>query len=295
MNSERRQRLLDELNGMRQLADSSSIIFFESVGEAPDFYKVKLKGRLVTRESSVSAVRDVEEHSCDIRLPFSFPETPPDIRFTSTVYHPNISSGGFVDLAKLGFEWTADLSLAVVCERLWDACRLAIYNVEGCTNVSAGEWMTDECQMRLPLDERPLRDQADKSCSNVIQYKRRDGSRPRELSAGDRVEPDILFIGEDPAPAASSLAPRESATPPKIPPAPARQAPSAARPPVSRPAPTPAPPTPAPPTPAATGTPVPPSPPAADSARGSRRERPQAPAASDEEIFYIGDDETGEH
>ena len=197
MTPERRQRLLNELNGMQQLADGSTIIFFESVGETPDFYSVRFKGRQITRESSVSAVEEVEEHTCDIRLPFSFPETPPDIRFTTSVFHPNIASGGFVDLASLGLKWTPDLSLAVVCERLWDACRMSIYQVERCANISAGAWIRDECRLRLPLDDRPLRDQADKSCSNVIRYKRR-GSQPSELTATTSIrEPDILFIGED--------------------------------------------------------------------------------------------------
>lgn len=285
MTSERRQRLLEELNGMRQLADGSSIIFFESIGEAPDTYKVRFKGRLVTRESSVSPVEEIEEHTCDIRLPFSFPETAPDIRFTSAVYHPNISSGGFVDLSRLGLEWTADLTLAVVCERLWDACRLAVYNVEGCTNVSAGEWMEDECQLRLPLDDRPLRDQADKSCSNVIQYKRRGGAT-RTLTASTGVEPDILFIGDDVPPVVPAAQP-PAAQPPV-------SSPRVSSPPAqSQPAP--------PPHVAATTTPDPPGPPEPDLPEPDLPE-PDLPepgvadraSVSEEEIFYIGDDETGE-
>jgi ubiquitin-protein ligase len=196
MTDERAKRLRDELNEMRHLADGSSILKFESVGESPELYRVHFYGKLITRESSVSPIEFTGEHSCDIRLPFSFPETAPDIRFTSTVYHPNIAAGGFVDLNSLGLQWSSELTLAVVCERLWDACRLATFDVEQSTNISAEQWLDDERQISLPTDERPLRDLAEKNCSNVIRYKRRAGGPPRIISPVGSA-PDILYIGDE--------------------------------------------------------------------------------------------------
>lgn len=192
----RRERLIAELAAMRQLADATSIMCFEAVGEAPEVYQVHFTGTLISRESSVSPVVDVKQHACDIRLPYGFPEAPPDIRFTTAVYHPNISAGGFVDLKSLGLEWNDELTLTLVCERLWDACRLAVYDLDRPSNLTAGQWVRQESDRKLPIDNRPLRDLADKSCSNVVRYKRRHG-QPSQLNTSQTSAPDIFYIGED--------------------------------------------------------------------------------------------------
>ncbi len=193
---ERRQRLTAELAAMQQLAEVTSIMRFEAVGKSPAAYQVHFSGSLISRTSSVSPVVDAKEHSCDIRLPYRFPKAPPDIRFTTAVYHPNISSGGFVDLKSLGLEWNDGLSLTLVCERLWDTCRLAVYDLDRCSNVTAGQWIRKGADRSLPVDTRPLRDLADKSCSNVVRYKRRQG-QPSQLKTSQASSPDIFYIGED--------------------------------------------------------------------------------------------------
>lgn len=223
MSDERRLRLQRELAEMRTLSEDSSIFDFESVGEAPEVYKFRFRGRLIARESGSAEVEDVDHHRCDVRLPYRFPQTPPDIRFTTAVFHPNISAGGFVDLSQLGLEWTDELTLAVVCERLWDACRLAVLQLDGCTNAAAAQWVRDnqvedsklgndqlaDGGRSLPLDERPLRNLGDRHCRNVVRYKRR-GSGPSQLTTGhENRSEEILFIGDEPL-----TAPRTSPSPP---------------------------------------------------------------------------------
>ncbi|MDP6507355.1 MAG: hypothetical protein QF886_27250, partial [Planctomycetota bacterium] len=63
------------------------------------------------------------------------------------------------------------------------------------TNHSAKNWFEDESTLKLPVDNRPLRDTAAPSSSNVIAYERRPNSTV-DLAKG-KAESDVFFIGED--------------------------------------------------------------------------------------------------
>ena len=192
MNQERVDRLAAELEALRALRKASTILEFEPAGDPPDRYTVILRGRGVSQ-----ARADVEFtalHRVDLRLPYAFPDKPPDIRWLTPIFHPNISFSGFINLKDIGLPWERDLGLDVICERLWDIARLAYMDLEKATNFSAKNWFEGSCQLGLPVDTRPLRDRSAPSGTNIIRYQRR-GERRVPLPGQESGE--VLFIGED--------------------------------------------------------------------------------------------------
>lgn len=196
MTDARHQRLIAELEALRALKKTSSIFGFEAAGEAPDRYTILFRGKGIARGTSADAeIETIELHKVDLRLPYSFPERSPDIRWTTPILHPNVSYSGFINVKDIGLPWEQDLGLDVVCERLWDVARLAYMNLDNATNYSAKNWFEDECPLQLPVDPRPLRDKPAPAGSNVIRYQRKgaNGILLPEPAAGQ----DVFFIGED--------------------------------------------------------------------------------------------------
>ncbi|MBP89025.1 MAG: hypothetical protein CMJ64_20310 [Planctomycetaceae bacterium] len=193
---DRQNRLAAELECLHALKKTSSVFDFESVGEAPDRYTLLFRGKGVAQDtSSESEIEYVELHRVELRLPYSFPQRPPDIRWTTPLFHPNVSFSGFINVKDIGLPWEQDLGLDVVCERLWDVARLAYMNLESAANYSAKNWFEDECHLPLPVDPRPLRDKNAPSGSNVIRYERKGARRVSLPETGPAQ--DVLFIGED--------------------------------------------------------------------------------------------------
>ncbi|MDP6554783.1 MAG: ubiquitin-conjugating enzyme E2 [Pirellulaceae bacterium] len=193
---ERHERLAAELEAMRALKKATSILDFEFTGDPPDRYSITLRGKGISRDTSPRAdVEFVKFHKIDVRLPFSFPRRPPDIRWITPIFHPNISFSGFINLKDVGLPWDQDLGLDVVCERLWDVARLQYMDLSKATNYAAKNWFDDESTLQLPVDDRALRDRTAPQGGNVIRYQRRGDERlslPASRDAGD-----VLFIGED--------------------------------------------------------------------------------------------------
>ncbi len=193
---ERHDRLVAELEAMRALKKASNIFDFECTGQPPDRYSVTLSGKGIRRDTSPRAdVELVDMHNIDLRLPYSYPRRPPDIRWITPVFHPNISFSGFINLKDVGLPWDQDLGLDVVCERLWDIARLQYMDLSRATNYSAKNWFEDECNLQLPVDPRLLRDRTAPEGGNVIRYQRRGDRRLELPPARDAAE--VFFIGED--------------------------------------------------------------------------------------------------
>jgi ubiquitin-protein ligase len=193
---ERDQRLREELDAMTQLAEQSEVLDFEATDDPPTKYMVTFRGKALKRDVSARAEVEVHElHKCEIRIPYSFPDRPPDIRWLTPIFHPNVSFSGLIRLADIGMAWDKDLSCDVLCERLWDMARFAYMDLDKAANYSAKTWAEDPEGFRLPLDARPLRGGAPRTVSNVVRYRRR-GAGGVTWSAGESTE-EVLYIGED--------------------------------------------------------------------------------------------------
>ena len=135
----------------------------------------------------------VDRHQIDLRLPYSYPTSPPDIRWLTPLWHPSVSFSGFVNLADIGLSWDPDLTLDVVCERLWDIARAA-FIPEKATNFAAKSWYEQQCSYQLPLDQRRLRDWASRAGRTSCVM----SGRPVKAFASRAVSSsEVFFIGDD--------------------------------------------------------------------------------------------------
>ena len=191
----RHERLKGDREALAALAGASTIFSFEASGEAPDRYLLVFRGKGLARgTSSAGDVTLVDLHQIDLRMPYAYPGSPPDVRWLTPLWHPSVSFSGFVNLADVGLVWNRDLPIDVVCERLWDIARGAYLPAKG-TNYAAKNWFDKECQYKLPIDSRPLRDRALMGGTNIVRYERRSGQGMRFSGAPARSE--VIFIDED--------------------------------------------------------------------------------------------------
>ena len=205
--SERIQRIRDDVQALQTLQQASTIFTFQPQGDPPERLKMRYQGSGLRRDSSPGAKAEIiREHEIELRLPYGYPAMGPDIRWSTPLYHPNVSFSGFVNLADIGLEWTPAMGLDMVCERLWDVIRLAQFNNERAVNYSAKKWLEEQSELTVPLDARPLRDKAAGVNRNVVKYRRR--GQPEPIGGdGD----DVLFIDDDaakPLPPAGRVAAR---------------------------------------------------------------------------------------
>ncbi|MBC7856436.1 MAG: hypothetical protein IAF94_23650 [Pirellulaceae bacterium] len=200
----RENRLRTDLAALEALRAQSTILQFET-SEPADRYTITFRGKGLARSAAGSDISIVELHQVDLRLPFSYPQRAPDIRWLTPILHPNISFSGFLNLAEVGLPWSEDLGLDVVCERLWDVARGAYMNLEKSANFSAKNWYEKENQHELPLDRRPLRDRGGSGNTNIVRYQRR-GQNLQIPASGTPSE--VIFIDENtPVPSIPSRGP----------------------------------------------------------------------------------------
>jgi ubiquitin-protein ligase len=194
--AQRDARLLADLASLKKLQEASTIFSFEPIGQPPDRYKLTYQGRGIARDNSSRAlVTYLDRHQVELRLSYLYPESPPDIRWLTPIFHPNISFSGFIQLAEIGVPWSPAASLDVVCEQLWEVARGAFVNLDKAVNFPAKEWFETQSEVTFPVDPRPLRDSAVPAAHNIVKYERRPGSARPQSAA------EVLYIGDD-APAA---------------------------------------------------------------------------------------------
>ncbi len=192
----REERLNEELEVLRALKKVSTVFDFEPAGEPPDRYTLTFRGKGVARVPGGHAeVEFADVHRCEVRLPYSYPDRPPDVRWLTPIVHPNVSFSGFINLRDIGLPWEKGMNLDVLCERLWDVARAAYMDLDKANNYSAKSWYEKESSLRLPFDHRQLRDKSAPAGSNVIQYERR-GDRSVSLPSSETAA-DVIIIGED--------------------------------------------------------------------------------------------------
>ena len=197
MDSQTREaRLASDHELLMSLQAASTIFTCEALSQPPERYMLTFRGKGLAHDVATASDISVSElHQIDLRLPYAYPSSPPDIRWLTPIWHPNVSFSGFVNLTDIGLAWTSDLALDVVCERLWDVARAEFINRERATNFTAKNWFEKECQFALPLDPRPLRDRAAvREATNIVRYERRAGQGVRFTEAAPGGE--VMVIDE---------------------------------------------------------------------------------------------------
>ncbi len=194
MTQPRDDRLRADHASLQALDQASTIFSMDAAGETPDRYTITFTGKGLGRDpSSQSEVTLVELHQIDLRMPYAYPQSPPDIRWITPIMHPNVSFSGFVNLSDIGVVWTRETPIELVVERLWDVARGEFANQDKATNYAAKNWFAKQDEHDLPVDRRPLRDGGPGGSSNVVRYERRGGGRGVQLAGAGG---EVMFIDE---------------------------------------------------------------------------------------------------
>ena len=149
--------------------DTKSHKLIEEIGGGVGFRKVDV----YDHEALVQGMKDMDSvanalwyefairaarAAIDARVPLTDLGAMPELTWKTPIFHPNVSSIGHIRLEQCGLQWEPDMTLDVVCERLWDLVRGAYVDVEKSTDYSAKKWFAEQTQVSLPVDPRPLRD-----------------------------------------------------------------------------------------------------------------------------------------
>ncbi|MFJ4865551.1 ubiquitin-conjugating enzyme E2 variant [Streptomyces sp. NPDC088748] len=104
MDSPAEVRLKKEAAQLTQAPSADEILIDPCVGGDP----FRWKAVLTPDRSSVFAGRHLP---LDITIPTTYPASPPRMRFTKPVYHPNITTSGSIDMGALSKEWSPTLTI----------------------------------------------------------------------------------------------------------------------------------------------------------------------------------------
>ncbi len=165
--------------------------------------RIGFRGRFICGINQLR-MDEVEPEFCDeqeveLTFPATFPSTPPQIQWLTKLFHPNIPRNGHVHLPDIELAWNAHMSLSVLCERLWDVARYAFIATEDPANSSAGNWLGQNLDISIPLDERRFEKPKGKKINNIFRYRLKDESpSPHGAFTNPKHhindEQDILYI-----------------------------------------------------------------------------------------------------
>jgi hypothetical protein len=146
---------------LQALCLESTIIRFEpldTAADAPEVYLLHFRGTGVWKPAGSGEIVLSDEHQVVVRLGAGYPRMMPELSWKSPIFHPNISSSGFVCLGGYGTFWAPSLHLDELCVMLWDMIRYRNFDVNSPYNREAAYWARTQTAHTLPLDGRPLRD-----------------------------------------------------------------------------------------------------------------------------------------
>ena len=199
MNSNHRSNQLEsELEALLQFAEGSEILSVERVEHAPRKIRLIFKGiGLGPGDTVDDEVEPRDRHECEVTFPTRYPDDPPELRWLTPLYHPNVSSSGFVDLDDFGCAWDADPSLTTLCECIWNTVRMARVDLTDVKNMTAKGWLERQTEFQLPLDARELRVSVRPRPENIVHYERRNSHFDLEQDVRTNRESTPVYIGDE--------------------------------------------------------------------------------------------------
>jgi ubiquitin-protein ligase len=148
--SPRMRRLRNDLAALERLQSESTVFRFKAQGNPPQQYLILLRGKSLWRVRGNVHVH--ESHRVEIKLGASYPRTMPEIRWVTSIYHPNISEIGMVCLGGYGTHWVPSIQLDELCNMLWDMARYHNYDIRSPYNRDAALWVASQTTYLFPVD-----------------------------------------------------------------------------------------------------------------------------------------------
>ncbi len=149
--SPRQRRLTSDYCLMRDCFTTFPLIHLErALGNPPETYVVSYNIRGIERVVGEQVIyRDY--HEVEIKLPGTYPRTPPVCRMLTPVFHPNIEPA----IICIGDHWTAAERLSDLVVRIGEMIAYQAHNIKSPLDGEAAMW-TDLHGDMLPIDNRDL-------------------------------------------------------------------------------------------------------------------------------------------
>lgn len=149
--SPRQRRLASDFRMMKEHFTTFPLIHLEQAfGNPPERYVVSyhVRGIECLRGGQV-VYRNY--HEVEIKLPGTYPRTPPTCRMLTPIFHPNIEPA----IICIGDHWTAAERLCDLVVRIGEMIAYQAHNIKSPLDGEAAMW-TDLHQDMLPIDGRDL-------------------------------------------------------------------------------------------------------------------------------------------
>ena len=149
--SPRQRRLMADWKKLMESFSEFPFIRIESyVGSPPEKYVVSYHVKGIERVDGKRIVyRDY--HEVEIKLPGTYPRTPPLCRMLTPIFHPNIEPA----VICIGDHWTAAERLCDLIVRIGEMITYQAHNIRSPLDGEAAMW-TDLHQDELPIDSSDL-------------------------------------------------------------------------------------------------------------------------------------------
>lgn len=155
--SPRLRRLRSDHKAMAELASVSTVFSFRTSGDPPDHYTLSFEGPGTYLDAPENRIQLAHRHVVEVRLGAEYPRIKPALRWCTPIHHPNIAPSGAVCMGGYTSHWVPSVSLATLCEMLWDMLRYANFDVRNPFNAEAARWARDQRDFVFPLSNEPLR------------------------------------------------------------------------------------------------------------------------------------------
>ena len=147
----RQRRLASDFRKMQERFSAFPLIHLERVGgNPPENYVVSYHIRGIERVID-EQVTYRDYHEVEIKLPGTYPRTPPTCRMLTPIFHPNIEPA----IICIGDHWTAAERLCDLVVRIGEMIAYQAYNIKSPLDGEAAMW-ADLHQGMLPVDGRDL-------------------------------------------------------------------------------------------------------------------------------------------
>jgi ubiquitin-protein ligase len=145
-------RLRNDHRRMLDLTSGNDLIAIEEVqGDPAETYVIRFNCRGVSAmEASGPVFSDI--HRVWISLPVEYPTRPPQMRFLTPVFHPNINEEGTYVCVDT---WYPSKFLDDLCIMLGRMIQYKNYNPSSPLRLDAAQWAVEHPEL-LPVDRRPL-------------------------------------------------------------------------------------------------------------------------------------------
>jgi ubiquitin-protein ligase len=149
----RETRLRSDYNRMLELTKENDLIAIEKTdGDPPEVYSLAFSCRGVVGVGPSGPVF-ADLHRVRISLPVEYPTRPPQMRWLTPIFHPNINAEGTYVCVDT---WYPSKFLDDLCIMLGRMIQYKNYNPLNPLRLDAALWSKENPQL-LPVDRRPLR------------------------------------------------------------------------------------------------------------------------------------------